>query len=490
LSNYVFKEVKVCGRKTIMIRKIRLPQQFTDTMKHTPLGHAHTRSHRYRRNSKLTTTSSAITIVGAGPAGLATALSLSKSLSFSDISILEKAPSLPDRGTALGLWTNAWKALDALGIGNDLRAVHPKLDKVVLCRDNGKILRQFSMATDCHGGPHEFRGVSRAHLNKLLADKLPPGIIKYNTSVESVQLIQNSDGGGGGGGIKNTKRGSIQLQLSTGELMYSDAVIGCDGSKSATVAATDRSPPNYAGQVAIRGVAKLQPGNSCSAAMLEPCVRQIWGQGVRAGSYPISDDELYFFVCFNRTAAQEEEEDERSNASGSVGPKDQNALAVEALKYVGGWKWGIPEAVQVSAEQNTLTRSRIVDRWDFILPSQSGGITLAGDALHPMTPNLGQGGCTALEDAVVLARVLKSCGLTSESAIRKDVASLHQAFRIYERQRAKRTLPLTVRAHAMGFALQMDSAPVCFARDLFVEKAFSPAHFLDHTEFDCTSRLV
>jgi 2-polyprenyl-6-methoxyphenol hydroxylase-like FAD-dependent oxidoreductase len=34
-----------------------------------------------------------------------------------------------------------------------------------------------------------------------------------------------------------------------------------------------------------------------------------------------------------------------------------------------------------------------------------GLVTVCGDALHPMTPNLGQGGCSALEDAVVLARV-------------------------------------------------------------------------------------
>lgn len=32
-----------------------------------------------------------------------------------------------------------------------------------------------------------------------------------------------------------------------------------------------------------------------------------------------------------------------------------------------------------------------------------GNVTIAGDALHPMTPDLGQGGCSALEDGVVLA---------------------------------------------------------------------------------------
>lgn len=32
-----------------------------------------------------------------------------------------------------------------------------------------------------------------------------------------------------------------------------------------------------------------------------------------------------------------------------------------------------------------------------------GGVTLLGDATHASTPNLGQGACQALEDAVVLA---------------------------------------------------------------------------------------
>jgi 2-polyprenyl-6-methoxyphenol hydroxylase-like FAD-dependent oxidoreductase len=38
--------------------------------------------------------------------------------------------------------------------------------------------------------------------------------------------------------------------------------------------------------------------------------------------------------------------------------------------------------------------------------AQNGNLTVAGDAMHPMTPDIGQGGCSALEDAVVLARCL------------------------------------------------------------------------------------
>ena len=104
---------------------------------------------------------------------------------------------------------------------------------------------------------------------------------------------------------------------------------------------------------------------------------------------------------------------------------------------------------------------------------------LAGDALHPMTPNLGQGACCALEDAVVLAREVSGAWDTG--------GDLPGALRRYESQRARRCLPLVLRSHAMGAALQLPAAGVCAVRDAFVERAFSPAHFLDHTAFDCGS---
>jgi 2-polyprenyl-6-methoxyphenol hydroxylase-like FAD-dependent oxidoreductase len=61
----------------------------------------------------------------------------------------------------------------------------------------------------------------------------------------------------------------------------------------------------------------------------------------------------------------------------------------------------------------------------------AGRMTLLGDAIHPTTPNLGQGGCQAMEDAIVLARCFEKYG-PSETALRT-----------YEHLRHARTATLT-----------------------------------------------
>jgi len=85
-----------------------------------------------------------------------------------------------------------------------------------------------------------------------------------------------------------------------------------------------------------------------------------------------------------------------------------------------------------------------------------------------------------LEDAIVLADRLAA-------AIDGDGGDVSAALRDFERRRLERCLPLTVRAWAMGFLLQIDNPLVCAVRDAVVQNLFSPKHFLDHTEYDCTT---
>lgn len=59
------------------------------------------------------------------------------------------------------------------------------------------------------------------------------------------------------------------------------------------------------------------------------------------------------------------------------------------------------------SDLSTLTSAPLTMRfpWDLLFKNLcKGTVTLAGDCMHPMTPDLGQGGCSALEDAVVLGR--------------------------------------------------------------------------------------
>ncbi|MEZ5156848.1 MAG: FAD-dependent monooxygenase, partial [Solirubrobacterales bacterium] len=64
------------------------------------------------------------------------------------------------------------------------------------------------------------------------------------------------------------------------------------------------------------------------------------------------------------------------------------------------------------------------DRWS------RGNVTLLGDAAHPMLPFLGQGACSALEDAVALGDALG------------DGSSVEEGLASYEAARRPRTAAL------------------------------------------------
>ena len=70
-----------------------------------------------------------------------------------------------------------------------------------------------------------------------------------------------------------------------------------------------------------------------------------------------------------------------------------------------GWHRPVVDLVE-AAEEGTILRTDIYDREPLGERWGIGRVTLLGDAAHPMTPNLGQGACQAIEDAVVLALCL------------------------------------------------------------------------------------
>ena len=143
---------------------------------------------------------------------------------------------------------------------------------------------------------------------------------------------------------------------------------------------------------------------------------------------PMSGGLVYWFATQNTPPGQ----------SDRPGQAKQNLL-----ELFGSWHDPIPALLKASDEPAIL-RNDIVDR-DPLASWGAGRVTLLGDAAHPMTPNLGQGGCQGIEDALVLARVLSS---------RSPVEA---ALRFYEQQRVARTTPIVLRSRQVGVLGQLEN---------------------------------
>nr|CAB3454347.1 unnamed protein product [Digitaria exilis] len=389
----------------------------------------------------------ATVIVGAGVAGLATALALRR-LGVG-ATVLEQGETLRAGGTSLTLFKNGWRVLDSIGVADELRAKYLRIQGMRMRSPaaGGRDLREFSFEEEAPG--QEVRAVERKVLLETLASKLPAGTISFSSKLKSI-AEQGPDG--------------TLLELEDGRQILSKIVIGCDGVNSPIARWMGFSEPRYVGHMAFRGLAEYADGQP-----FQPKVNYIYGRGVRAGFVPVSPTKVYWFICFNRQ---------------DPGPKitDPAALKSEALDLVRGWPSDLL-AVMRSTPDGAVVRTPLVDRWLWpgVSPSASRGgrVVLAGDAWHPMTPNLGQGACCALEDAVVLARRLAP-------AADAVGAGVEAALRAYEAERWARVFPLTARAGLVGALVQWENPAVCAARDgVVIPRLVRLGPFLEHTNFEC-----
>ena len=92
-------------------------------------------------------------------------------------------------------------------------------------------------------------------------------------------------------------------------------------------------------------------------------------------------------------------------------------------------------------------------------------MTLLGDAIHPITPNLGQGGCLAIEDAAVLARCVEK--YASNGSATETSAAAPLALRRFEALRYSRTAWVARCSRAYGIVGQWENGGASL-RDLFL----------------------
>jgi len=351
-------------------------------------------------------------IIGAGIGGLTTAIALDKA--GIEAHVFERAPRLGEVGAGISLWSNATHVLEHLGLADALRA-HSVAGIPSEVRDwRGRILSQIS-ADEMRQQSIAVGVLHRQDLLTMLAGAVNPSRLHLDHVCT---------------GFANGPS-AVTAQFAGGKSVSADVLIGADGLNSNVRAQLfgSSAPPRYSGYTAWRAVADF--------TLSQPKACETWGRGQRFGIVPINEQRVYWYATQN---APEGEND------------SPGALKQDLLQLFHRWHAPIEALLQATPE-SAILRNDICDRDP--LPRWSGGrVTLLGDAAHPMTPNLGQGACQAIEDAVTLA----SCLANSQNV----PASL----RDYETRRIPRTSQIVLASRRIGDLAQWENPLACGLRDV------------------------
>ncbi|KAI5401698.1 monooxygenase 2 [Lathyrus oleraceus] len=394
-----------------------------------------------------------IVIVGGGIAGLTTSLGLHR-LGIRSL-VLESSDCLRVSGLALTIWENAWKALDVVGVGDILRSQHIQLHgNMTISLITGKET-SFTSFKDNKGkyGIREVRRVSRKLLLETLANELPSGSIRYTSKVVSIQESGFSK----------------ILHLVDGTTIKTKVLIGCDGVHSMVAKWLGFKEASFTGRYAARGYAKLK-----TAHELEPMFMQYFGKGFRVGALPCDDKSVSWYFTWNPTSQGKELAED----------------PVKLKQYVLNKLENMPNGARYFIEETGLDTIQAVPLryrhpWELIMGNISKeNVCILGDALHPMTPDIGQGGCCAIEDGVVLAKRLAEAFSKKPKEGEEEYKMIEESLKKYAKERRWRCIDLIATSYIVGFIQQGGSKFVNFFRDYMIG-SFLAVQLLKKSNYDC-----
>lgn len=359
-----------------------------------------------------------IAIVGAGIGGLSAAVGLQRA--GAEVTVFERAPEVRAGGSGLSIFANGLAALDALGLSEDFDAVTDRSVEGFAAgqrRADGRWIAQ--VPNDSVGA---LRIVDRADLHRILFGALAPGTVR--TDVAAVASATD--------GTLTVTAGAVgtdsEAQLAAEQRF--DLIIGADGlhSRIRSVVAGRTVAPRYSGYSAWRGITSVPVDLGRAAGESVGC-------GRRFGIAPLADGRVYWFAVANM-------------------PQDavfaDEKATVEAM--FAAWHRPIAELIEATPAE-AVRRTPISDLSHRLARFHRGSVVLLGDAAHAMTPDLGQGGGQALEDAATLTALLAP--LAERGAALR--AELGEALHRYDALRRPRSQSIARKSRLMGQMFQLDS---------------------------------
>lgn len=347
-----------------------------------------------------------VIVVGAGVGGTSAGIELQRL--GHEVVIYDQMRENRPVGAALSLWPNGVKVLNWLGLGDEVAALGGDMaDMVYLDGHTGETMCDFSLAPVTAQTGQKPYPVARADLQALLMERFGLGGIHLGKRLTDV-----SDDGT-----------TVTATFADGTTDTADMLIGADGARSIVRAYVqpDGAPPierEYSGYTNLNGLVPVSETIGRATAWTTYVA-----EGKRAAVMPIAGDRFYFWFDIPQPSGL---------------PYERGDLT-PLLEAFGDWAPGVQELLSAIDPATSLNR---VEIWD-ITPFDTwtkGRVAILGDAAHNTAPDIGQGACSALEDAFALGIAFATNTL--------DVAD---TLRRYAAMRVERAGELVLRARKRGW---------------------------------------
>lgn len=309
-----------------------------------------------------------VNIVGGGIGGLTLGLALRQQ--GIDFQVFEAAAELKLVGAGIVIAINGMQIFQRLGIADQIQKAGYPIKLGQITDEKLSVLSDLEFSFFEKEFKTSSYAIHRAKLQEILAKNLPPGSLHLNKKLKSYSLSSDSVG----------------AQFEDGTHSSSDVLVGADGIHSRV---RQQFLPGarlrYSGQTSWRGVLDFRMDERLSDRTIEA-----WGRNLRFGIVRIDHEKVYWFAV---ACAPLGEKDEPMGTKRHLTELFQlfHPLINEIIQKT-------PESAIIRADISDLTHLK---SW------HQDRVVLLGDAAHATTPNLGQGGNQAIEDALCLALEIK-----------------------------------------------------------------------------------
>ena len=339
-----------------------------------------------------------IAIVGAGMGGLTAGIALKK---FGhQVTIYEQAAEILPVGAAISLWSNGVKCLNYLGLTEQIQTLGGEMESLAYIDGlNNQTMTQFDLTPLYKEVGQRAYPVARADLQQLLMETF--GLENIKLGMKMTEIEDQSE--------------YVNIHFADGSQIKADLLIGADGTHSITrkFVLDYQVERRYAGYVNWNGLVqideKIAPAQQWTTYV---------GEGKRVSLMPVAQNRFYFFFDVPIESGL---------------PNQREQYKAELKKYFKDWCAPVHQLIDCLDEQKT-NRVEIHDIEPF-MNFYKGRVVLLGDAAHSTTPDIGQGGCQAMEDAIYLARALQI-----------NTFGLSDALERYQNKRNDRTKEMVLRA--------------------------------------------